>query len=65
MVSEPGQRRVRDREVETLEKILELAHFVATDTFDTEVDTAVELTIQDYDTKRIAFADDTQTEAPA
>jgi cellulose biosynthesis protein BcsQ len=65
MVSEPGQRRVRDREVETLEKILALAHFVATDTFDTDVDAEVELTIEDYDTKRITLTDDAQTEAPA
>ncbi len=33
MVSEPGQRRVRDREVETLRKLSELAWFIATETF--------------------------------
>lgn len=48
MVSEPNRRRVRDREIETLRKLYELATFIATETFDVEVDPILELDIQDY-----------------
>lgn len=48
MVSEPGTRRVRDREIETLKKLFQLAAFVAEDTFDVEVPPAVELDIDDH-----------------
>jgi cellulose biosynthesis protein BcsQ len=63
MVSEPGQRRVRDREIETLEKLFELAHFVATETFDADVDSVLELEIQDHDNRHIELPDKEQTEA--
>jgi cellulose biosynthesis protein BcsQ len=46
MVSEPGQRRVRDREVETLRNLYALAHFLATETFDADVDPVLELDIR-------------------
>ena len=57
MVSEPGQRRVRDREVDTLGKIYELARFVATDTFDAAVDPVLELEIQGHGTRMIDLRD--------
>ncbi|GCF15367.1 ATPase [Haloarcula mannanilytica] len=63
MVSEPGQRRLRDREIETLEKLFELAHFVATETFDADVDSVLELEVQDHDNRRIELMDKEQTEA--
>jgi cellulose biosynthesis protein BcsQ len=63
MVSEPGQRRVRDREIETLQKLFELAHFVATETFDADVDSVLELEIQDHDNRHIELPDKKQTEA--
>lgn len=53
MVSEPGERRVRDREIETLEKLYELASFVATETFDDEIDPTLDLDIQDEETRTI------------
>ncbi|NLV05954.1 AAA family ATPase [Haloarcula rubripromontorii] len=63
MVSEPGQRRLRDREIETLEKLFELAHFVATETFDADVDSVLELEVQDNSNRRIELTDEKQTEA--
>ncbi|MFC7078577.1 ParA family protein [Haloarcula halophila] len=63
MVSEPGQRRIRDREVETLEKLFGLAHFVATETFDAQVDSVLELEIQGHDNRHIELTDEEQTEA--
>lgn len=63
MVSEPGQRRVRDREVDTLRKLYELAQFIATDTFETNVDPVVELDIQDYEPRIIDLREDEITEA--
>ncbi|MWV65507.1 AAA family ATPase [Halorubrum sp. JWXQ-INN 858] len=53
MVSEPGQRRVRDREIETLVDLYELARFVATDTFDAEVDPVLRLDIQGQNVRTI------------
>ena len=53
MVSKPGQRRVRDREIETLQKLYELAWFIAIDTFDADVDPVLELEIQDHEKKII------------
>ena len=38
MVSAPGRRRVRDRELETVRNTYELAAFIATETFDLEID---------------------------
>jgi hypothetical protein len=58
MVSEPGQRRIRDREIETLQKLSELAWFIATDTFDAEVDPVLELDIQEQETRVIDLAED-------
>ena len=63
MVSEPGQRRLRDREIETLEKLFELAHFVATGTFDADVDSVLELEVQDNSNRRLELTDEEQTEA--
>lgn len=58
MVSEPGQRRVRDREIETLGKLYELAQFVATETFDAEIKPTLELEIQGYENRMIELSDD-------
>ncbi|WP_256301677.1 ParA family protein [Haloarchaeobius salinus] len=63
MVSEPGQRRVREREIETLRKIYELAWFIATETFDADVDPVLELDIDDYETRTIDLRADKETEA--
>ena len=63
MVSEPGQRRIRDREVETLRKLYELAYFIATETFDAEVDPVLELDIQDYEKRVIDLRESEPTEA--
>ncbi|MFC4451373.1 ParA family protein [Halorussus aquaticus] len=65
MVSEPGQRRVRDREIETLERLYELARFVAVDTFDTDVDPVLELDIQEFENRTIDLREDEETEATA
>ena len=62
MVSEPGQRRVRDRELETLRKLYELAWFIATDTFDVEVDPVLELDIEDHERKTIDLSGRDTTE---
>lgn len=53
MVSEPGQRRIYDREIETLQKMYQLAAFVASETFGHEIDPVLELDIDDYGTKTI------------
>ena len=58
MVSEPGRRRVRDREIETLRKLSELAAFVATETFDAEVDPVLELDIDDHGERTVELRDD-------
>lgn len=63
MVSEPGRRRVRDREIETLRQLYELARFIATDTFDAEIDPVLELDIQDYGNRTFHLQDDNKTEA--
>ncbi|UHQ96334.1 ParA family protein [Natrinema halophilum] len=59
MVSEPGQRRVRDREIETLRNLYELAWFIATDTFGADVDPVLELDIQDSEKRIINLQEDT------
>jgi len=61
MVSEPGQRRVREREIETLRKLYGLARFIAVDTFDTDVDPVLTLDIQDHDQIVIDLRDDAKT----
>lgn len=65
MVSEPGQRRTRDREVKTLRKLFELAEFVATDTFDAETDSVLELDIEGGGTRTIDLREEDLTEATA
>lgn len=62
MVSEPGLRRVRDREIDTLRRLYKLAWFVATDTFDADVDPVLELDIQDYEKMTIDVGEDDATE---
>ncbi|MBX0325225.1 ParA family protein [Halomicroarcula sp. F13] len=63
MISEPGQRRVRDREIDTLEKLYELARFIATETFDAEIDPVLELDIDGHDNRQINLEEDEPTEA--
>jgi len=63
MVSEPGQRRIRDREVETLRRLYELAWFIATETFDADVDPVLELDILDHTNRTIDLKEDEKTEA--
>lgn len=63
MVSEPGQRRIRDREIETLEKLYELARFIATDTFGVDVDPVLELDIQGHENRIIDLREGNTTEA--
>ena len=63
MVSKPSQRRIRDREIETLRKLYELAWFIATETFDADVDPVLELDIQDHDRRTIDLREDDTTEA--
>lgn len=53
MVSKPGQRRVRQRELDTLEKLFELAAFVAHETFDEEIDPRLVLDIEGHETRTI------------
>ncbi|MBZ6496807.1 ParA family protein [Natrinema longum] len=62
MVSEPGRRRVRDREIETLRKLYALARFVATETFDADVDPVLELDVRDKETRTIDLRPDEPTE---
>jgi cellulose biosynthesis protein BcsQ len=62
MVSEPGERRVRDREMDTLQKLYELAWFIATETFDASVDPVLELDIRDYQARRIDLRDGATSE---
>ena len=49
MVSRPGERRLPERELETLQKLWTLAEFVATDTFDETVDSDLVLEIEGED----------------
>ncbi|RXK47774.1 ParA family protein [Halorientalis pallida] len=65
MVSEPGQRRIRDREIDTLTKLYQLAHFVATETFDADVDPVLELDIEGHETRTIDLRETEQTEVKA
>lgn len=52
MVSQPGQRGVRDRELETARDLYELAAYVARDTFNMEIDDELVLDIDGYGEKR-------------
>ena len=58
MVSEPGQRRVRDREIETLRKLSELAYFLATETFDADVAPVLDIDVRDDETRQIDLRDE-------
>lgn len=62
MVSKPGYRRVRDRELETLRDICELAAFIATETFDAEITSEVVLNIDGDGTERFDLRDRVETE---
>lgn len=62
MVSKPGKRRVHDREVDTLQKLYELAWFVATETFGVDVDPVMTLDIQDEGHRVIDIRDGKKTE---
>jgi len=52
MESEPGERRVRDRELETARDIYALAAFIARDTFEMQIDPELVLDIDGYETRR-------------
>jgi len=58
MVSEPGHRRVRDREIATLRKLSELAYFLATDTFDADVEPVLDIEVVDDGTRHIDLRED-------
>lgn len=62
MVSEPGHRRVRDREIATLRRLSKLAQFIATETFDAEIDPELELDIQDHGEQTIEIDATEKTE---
>ncbi|ELY37745.1 chromosome partitioning ATPase [Natronorubrum tibetense GA33] len=65
MVSEPGQRRIRDRELETVRDIYELAAFIATETFDVEIDPELTLDIEDHGERSFDVTDDAEAEVTA
>ncbi|OVE82930.1 ParA family protein [Natronolimnobius baerhuensis] len=65
MISEPGRRRVRDRELETARDIYELAAFIATETFDAEIDTELTLDIEGKGEHTFDVVDDAETEVTA
>jgi len=58
MVSEPGQRRVRDREIATLRKLYELAYFLATETFDAEVEPVLDIDVRDDERRQIDLTEE-------
>ena len=62
MVSEPGQRRLRERELDTLQKLYQLAWFIATDTFDADADPVLELDIADQDSETVDVRDSGEPE---
>jgi hypothetical protein len=49
-------------EIETLQKLYELAWFIATETFDADVDPVLELDIQDHEKKIIDLQETDTTE---
>jgi len=55
---QPGERRIRDSEIMTLKKLTKLAWFIATETFDADVDPILELDIDDYGTRTIDLRED-------
>lgn len=62
MVSKPGKRRIRDREVETLERLWTLAGFVATETFGESIDPELTLEIRDADSRTLSYEDRSELE---
>ena len=62
MVSKPAHRRVRDREIATLQRLYELAQFIATKTFDADIDPELRLNIQDHDVRSIEIDTEGKTE---
>ncbi|QCC57244.1 ParA family protein [Natrinema thermotolerans] len=65
MVSEPGERGVYERELETARDLSELAAFVATETFDAEIDPRLTLEIDDHGERTFAVGDDAEPEVTA
>ncbi len=65
MVSKPGHRRIRDRELETLRDIYDLAAFIATETFSVEIDSELVLDIQGQGVRKFDVQDHSETEVKA
>lgn len=65
MVSEPGKRGVYERELETLRDIYELTAFVATETFDAEIDPRLTLDIVDHGERTFTVGDGAEPEVTA
>lgn len=57
VASLPGRRRVYDREVDTLINILKIAKFVATETFDEEVELQQIIDIDDHEPRKVDLSD--------
>ncbi|WP_254810652.1 ParA family protein [Natronosalvus amylolyticus] len=64
MVSEPGKRGIRDRELETLRDIYQLAAFVATETFEMDIEPVLELDIDGHGTETFEIDIEPQRAAP-
>lgn len=64
-VSEPGHRRVRDRELETITNLLRLAEFIARDTFGEAPPSEVHLDIDGRDSIRIDLTNRSEAEVSA
>jgi chromosome partitioning protein len=60
MVSKPGYRRIRDRELETLRDICKLAAFIATETFDAEIASEVVVEIEGKGTERFSLQNEAE-----
>lgn len=65
MKSSPGGRRIREREIETLQRFWELAGFVATDTFDADIDPTLVLDIDGEDPIEYTLEGVAETEVKA
>lgn len=65
-VSEPGQRRVPEREVETLSKLYRIAYYVANETFEMEgLDPVLDLDIDEYEPRSFDVRGDEPVEVTA
>lgn len=60
--SKPGVRKIRDREVETLVDLYQLAAFVATDTFEMDIDPVLEIDFDGQGTRTIDLRDQKKIE---